>query len=101
MPADFVFRTVTVAPGRQTVWFTFSWQPGNHPNKGPILVMASPDRPAQPTTDTKLVIEDYGQVRSIAGPVYYGGLISNLGNQAVGARIMGVYFPEFQQDWEM
>jgi hypothetical protein len=35
------------------------------------------------------------------GPGYYGGLISNLGTKAVGARIMGVYFPEFEQDWEM
>jgi hypothetical protein len=100
MAADFVFRTVTVAPGNQTVWFTFSWAQGDHPNKGPVLCMASPDHPAQPA-DTKLVIENYGQARSAAGPVYYGGNISNLGNQAVGARIMGVHFPEFQQDWEM
>jgi hypothetical protein len=101
MPADLVFRTVTVAPGRQTVWFTYGWQPGDHPNRGPILFMASPDSPTQPDEDTKLVIEDYGQVRSKAGPVYYAGLISNLGDKPVGCRIMGVYFPEFQQDWEM
>jgi hypothetical protein len=62
--------------------------------------MASPDHPRD-RVDTKLVIEDYGQARSTEGPVYYGGLISNLGTEAVGARIMGVYFPEFQSDWEM
>jgi hypothetical protein len=100
MAADFVFRTVTVAPGRKTVWFTFSWQPGQHPNKGPVFVMASPDHP-EPAADIQLVIEDYGQDRSTQGPVYYKGLISNLGNETVGCRIMGVYFPEFQNDWEM
>lgn len=100
MAADFVFRTVTVAPGRQTVWFTFSWPPGQHPNKGPVLCMASPDHPAT-QVDIKLVIEDYAQARSTAGPVYYYGTISNLGTETVGARVMGVYFPEFQQDWEM
>src|SRR5262249_53386871 len=25
-PADFVFGGITVAPGRQTWWFTFNWQ---------------------------------------------------------------------------
>lgn len=72
MPADFVFGGITVAPGRQTWWFTFSWQPGDHPNKGPVFCMASPDHP--PTAvDIKLVIEDYAQCRSTQGPVYYYG----------------------------
>jgi hypothetical protein len=100
MAADFVFGGITVAPGRQTWWFTFWWPPGQHPNKGPVFCMASPDHPATPT-DIKLVIEDYAQARSVEGPVYYYGTISNLGTQSVGARMMGVYFPEFQQDWEM
>src|SRR5262249_53723456 len=98
MPADLVFRTVTVAPGRQTVWFTFSWPPGQHPNRGPVLCLASPDNPGT-HAEIQLVIEDFGQVRSTEGPVYYKGLISNLGTQAVGCRIMCVYFPEFQSDW--
>jgi hypothetical protein len=100
MPASVVFRTVTVAPGRQTVWFTFSWAPGDHPNKGPVYCIASPDHPADPA-GIKLVVEDFGQARSPEGPVGYGGLISNLGNQTVGCRILGVYFPELQQDWVM
>jgi hypothetical protein len=62
--------------------------------------MASPDHP--PTAvDIKLVIEDYAQCRSTQGPVYYYGLISNLGSESVTARMMGVYFPEFQSDWVM
>jgi hypothetical protein len=97
--ADFKFSTVTVAPGRKTVWFTFSWPPGQHPNKGPVLVQASPDHPKD-NVDIKLVIEDYAQGRSTQGPVYYYGTISNLGTEPVGARIFGVYFPEFQSDWE-
>jgi hypothetical protein len=49
----------------------------------------------------KLTIEDYSQARSAQGPVYYYGLISNLGTEPVSARMFGVYFPEFQSDWEM
>jgi len=56
--------------------------------------MASPDHPAD-HVDVKLVIEDYAQARSTQGPVYYYGLISNLGTESVTARMMGVYFPEF------
>jgi hypothetical protein len=100
MPASFVFGGITVAPGRQTWWFTFSWPPGQHPNKGPVFCVASPNHPAD-RVDIKLVIEDYAQARSTEGPVYYYGLISNLGTETVGARMMGVYFPEFQSDWEM
>ncbi len=47
--------------------------------------MASPDHPAD-KVDVKLVIEDYAQARSTQGPVYYYGLISNLGTESVGAR---------------
>jgi hypothetical protein len=98
MAADFVFGGITVAPGRQTWWFTFSFP--NHPNKGPVLVQASPNHP-QDHVDIKLVIEDYAQARSTQGPVYYYGTISNLDTEPVGARMFGVYFPEFQSDWEM
>jgi hypothetical protein len=28
MPADFTFSGITVAPGRQTWWFTYTWPPG-------------------------------------------------------------------------
>ena len=97
MPADFKFDTVTVAPGENTVWFTFSWD--DHPNKGPVVVQASPGHPKD-KVDVKLTIEDYSQCRSTQGPVYYYGLISNLGTEPVSCRILGVYFPEFQSDWE-
>jgi len=100
MPADFTFGGITVAPGRQTWWFTYTWPPGDHPNKGPILFTASPGHP-QDHVDVKLTIEDYSQARSAQGPVYYYGLISNLGTEPVNARMFGVYFPEFQSDWEM
>jgi hypothetical protein len=85
MPADFTFSGITVAPGRQTWWFTL----------GPQETIPTP--PA----DVKLAIEDYAQARSVQGPVYYYGTISNLGTEAVTARMFGVYFPEFQSDWEM
>jgi hypothetical protein len=64
------------------------------------LFTASPGHPQDPV-DVKLTIEDYSQARSAQGPVYYYGLISNLGTEPVSARMFGVYFPEFQSDWEM
>lgn len=100
MPASEVFSTVTVAPGRQTVWFTFEWEPGDHPNRGPMACMAIPDSGGQ--AETKLVVEDFGMARH-APPhtyVFYGGLISNLGPNPTGCRILAAYFPELQQDWE-
>jgi hypothetical protein len=99
MPAGFVFDTVTVAPGRKTVWFTFEWEPGDQPNRGPVVCMASPSSGG--SVERKLVVEDFANCRH--GPpqtyVFYAGLISNLGTEATGARIMGVYFPELQGDW--
>lgn len=62
--------------------------------------MLSPDHPTN-REDVKLTIDGYAQARSIEGPVYYYGLISNSCSQTVSARLMGVYFPEFQTDWEM
>jgi hypothetical protein len=100
MPADFVLGTWTIPPGKEVLSFSFSWQPGQNPNKGPVLCMLSPSHPANPE-DVKMTITGYAQARGAAGPVYYYGLISNSCSQTVGARLMGVYFPEFQNDWEM
>jgi hypothetical protein len=59
--------------------------------------MASPDGgPVQ----NMLVVEDFANCRKPNGPVFYYGQISNLGTQAVGARVMMVYFPELQADWQ-
>src|SRR5262249_50274865 len=68
MPANFVLGRWTVAPGL-SVGFTFSWPPGQHPNKGPVFVMLSPDRPPRPE-DVKITILNYAQARSVEGPVY-------------------------------
>jgi hypothetical protein len=95
MPASIVFDTVTVAPGRKTVWFTIEWDEA--PNKGPICCMASP-APHEPA-ETKLVVEDFATCRHPNGSVFYAGMISNLGADATGARIMGVYFPELEGAW--
>jgi hypothetical protein len=100
MPADFVLGRWTIPPGNHVLWFTFWWQPGQHPNKGPVFCMLSPDHPATPE-DVKLTIDNYAQARGPSGPVYYYGLVSNSCSQSVGGRLMGVYFPEFQTDWEM
>ena len=100
MPADFVLGRWTIPPGNDVLWFTFWWQPGQHPNKGPVFCMLSPDHPATPE-DVKLTIDHYAQARGPSGPVYYYGLVSNSCSQPVGGRLMGVYFPEFQTDWEM
>jgi hypothetical protein len=99
MPASVVFRAVTVAPGRQTAWFSFEWLPGDHPNRGPVAIIASPDSAGE--VNAKLVIEDFGQCRAAQWhpQVYYEGQLSNLGQSAVGCRILAVYFPELQGDW--
>jgi|SRR6516165_2879837 hypothetical protein len=99
MPANFVLGRWTVDPGL-SVGFSFSWPPGQHPNKGPVFVMLSPDRPPRPE-DVKMTILNYAQARSVEGPVYYYGDYTNSCSQTVQARLMGVYFPEFQTDWEM
>jgi len=62
--------------------------------------MFSPNHPAQ-AEDVKLFITDYAMGRGVNGPVYYSGLVSNSCSQAVSARLFGVYFPEFQADWQM
>jgi hypothetical protein len=100
MPASFVFDAVTVAPGRQTAWFTFEWEPQDHPNKGPVVCMASPASGGQ--AQRQLVVEDFSMCRHSPPKTYvfYAGVISNLGTEPTFARIMGVYFPEFQGDWE-
>jgi hypothetical protein len=100
MPANFVTGTFTIPPGDPAVSFSFSWPPGSHPNKGPVLCMWSPDHPKN-REDVKLTITRYAQARSVQGPVYYYGLLSNSCSQVVGARLMGVYFPEFQSSWQM
>jgi hypothetical protein len=99
MAADFVTGRFTIPPGSNVLSFSFSWPPGQHPNKGPVFCMWSPDHPARPE-DVKLTINSYAQARSVEGPVYYFGLISNSCSQSVGARLMGIYSPEFQGDWE-
>jgi len=100
MAADFVLGRWTIPPGNDVLWFSFSWSPGQHPNKGPVFCMLSPDHPPK-AEDVKMTISNYAQARSVEGPVYYYGLISNSCSQTVSARLMGVYFPEFQSDWEM
>jgi hypothetical protein len=100
MPADFVSGTFTIPPGNNVVGFSFSWSPGQHPNKGPVFCMWSPGHPAKPE-DVTLTINGYAQGRGKSGPVYYSGSISNSCSQPVSARLMAVYFPEFQTDWEM
>jgi hypothetical protein len=100
MPASFVLGPWTIPPGDHILSFTFGWAPGQHPNQGPVLCMLSPNHPATPE-DVKLTIDGYAQARSVQGPVYYYGLISNSCSQTVNARLVGVFFPEFQADWEM
>jgi hypothetical protein len=100
MPADFALGRWTIPPGHHVLSFWFAWPQGQHPNKGPVFVMLSPDHP-KVAEDVKLIIDEYAEARSAEGPVYYTGLISNTCSQAVQARLMGVYFPEFQHDWEM
>ena len=100
MPAHFVVGPFTIPPGEHVLSFSFSWPPGQHPNNGPVFCMWSPDHPAKPE-EVKLTIDGYAQGRSVGGPVFYFGLISNSCSQPVRARLMGVYFPEFQADWEM
>ncbi|WP_155981528.1 hypothetical protein [Nocardia sp. BMG111209] len=100
MAADFVFGTATIAPGNETLWFTFSWPPGQNPNKGPVVCVVSPNHPAV-AEDVKLTITHFAQARSAQGPVYYYGLVSNSCSQPVAGRVMVVYFPEFQSDWAM
>jgi hypothetical protein len=98
MPASEVFSTVTVSPGRKTVWFTFSFD--DHPNRGPMACMARPDGAS--SVARQLVVEDFAMDRG-APPhpqVFYGGLISNLGTEATGCSILAAYFPELQGDWE-
>jgi hypothetical protein len=68
--------------------------------QGPVFCMLSPSHPAK-AEDVKITIDGYAQGRSIEGPVYYSGLISNSCSQPVMARLMAVYFPEFQSSWEM
>jgi hypothetical protein len=100
MPANFVWGAWTIPPGTHVLSFSFSWPPGSHPNKGPVFCMLSPSHPAK-SEDVKITIDGYAQGRSAEGPVYYSGLISNSCSQPVMARLMAVYFPEFQSSWEM
>jgi hypothetical protein len=51
--------------------------------------------------DVKMTIDPFSVCRSVDGPVYYYGLISNSCSQTVMGRLMCVWFPEFQTDWEM
>lgn len=100
MPANFVWGAWTIPPGTHVLSFSFSWPPGSHPNKGPVFCMLSPSHPAK-AEDVKITIDGYAEGRSVEGPVYYSGLISNSCSQPVMARLMAVYFPEFQSSWEM
>jgi hypothetical protein len=100
MPADFVSGGWTVPPGDPSLEFWFSWPPGSHPNKGPVFCMWSPNQPER-AEDVKLWITEYANARSVEGPVYYHGYVSNSCSQPVKARLMAVYFPEFQSDWQM
>lgn len=102
MPEYFSFETVSVAPGRKTVWFEFDWQniPGVGPNHGPIVVTASPK--SHGDAETRLVVEDFAKCRN-APPkteIFYFGNISNLGAQATFAKLEGVWFPELQGDFK-
>jgi hypothetical protein len=100
MPADFIQAKFTVPPGKHVLSFYFNWVAGNHPNKGPVVCIISPDNP--PTDEeAKLIIEDFGCARKGSGPVCYSGWITNTYSKPIKARLMGVYFPEFQSDWEM
>ena len=76
MAAGFVLGRWTIPPGNHVLSFSFSWPPGQNPNKGPVFCMLSPDHPTD-REDVKLTIDGYAQARSIEGPVYYYGLISN------------------------
>ena len=76
MAAGFVLGRWTILPGNHVLSFSFSWPPGQNPNKGPVFCMLSPDHPAN-REDVKLT------------------------SQTVSARLMGVYFPEFQTDWKI
>lgn len=84
-------------PGRKVVWFSSEWPPGQHPNRGPMVCMASPDGT---NVETRLVVEDFANCRHPNGAVFYLGWISNLGAFATGSRVMMAYFPELQSDWE-
>jgi len=99
MPADFVVGPFTIGSGNPSVSFSFSWPPGQHPNKGLVFCMWSPNHPQQ-AEDVKLWITDYAMARGVSGPVYYYGLLSDSCSRAVSARLTGVYFPEFQSDWQ-
>jgi|SoimicMinimDraft_3_1059731.scaffolds.fasta_scaffold137712_2 hypothetical protein len=100
MPASFVSGRWTIPPGVHSTGFTWNWPPGQRPNKGPMVVILSPDHPPRPE-EVKLSIDNFGQVRTQQGPVIYSGSISNSSTQTVGARLLGVIFPEFQSQWEM
>ena len=99
MPAEFVVGPFTIPPGEHVLWFSFSWAPGQHPNKGPVFCMWSPDHPAKPE-EVKLQLMAMHKV-ALPRVRFRLGLISNSCSQPVKARLMGVYFPEFQADWEM
>jgi hypothetical protein len=98
MPADWVSGQWTIPPGNQVVCFTFSGSP--QPNIGPVVCIFSPSHPMMPE-DVKMTIDPFSVCRSVDGPVYYYGLISNSCSQTVMGRLMCVWFPEFQTDWEM
>lgn len=100
MPANFVVGDLTIPPGNNSTGFTFSWPPGQQPNKGPVFIMLSPNHPSRPE-DVRLTVHPYSKCRSSSGPVYYHFRVSNSCSQTVKARLMGVYFPEFQSDWSM
>jgi hypothetical protein len=99
MPAEFVVGPFTIGPGDPACGFVFSWSPGQHPNKGPVFGMFSPFHPPK-AEDVKMWITNYGQGRSVQGPVYYSCDVSNSCSQAVNAWFDAVYWPEFQSDWD-
>jgi hypothetical protein len=97
MPADFSVGPVTIGPGNPAASFSFGW---GGTTRGPVLCMFSPDTQFG-WADHKMWITDYAQGREAGGPTYYSGLVSNNFSQAVNARLHGVYFPEFQADWNV
>jgi hypothetical protein len=104
MPASFVSGKWTIPPGNHSIGFTWLWPPTpppappNFPNRGPIVCILSPDKPPTPE-DVRLTIDDFAQGRTTQGGVYYSGWISNSCSQTVSARLLGVIFPEFQNQW--
>ena len=99
MPADFSLGPYTIAPGNPAASFSFGW---GGTTRGPITCMFAPSHQFG-WGDHKMWITEYGQGRGpeSGGPAYYWGSVSNNFSQAVSARLHGVYFPEFQADWNV